>query len=142
MIRVTRRYRFAASHRLHSDQFSIEQNREVFGKCNNPFGHGHDYEIDVTARGPIEERTGRAFDPITLDSLVDREILSAFQNKNMNLDVPEFAVTVPTTENLAIQLGRRLQAGWSAAFPGEWPVLDKIRIRETGRNIFELNLNS
>ena len=142
MIRVTRRYRFAASHRLHSEHFTDEQNREIFGKCNNPYGHGHDYEVDVTARGPVDERTGRAFDPAVLDTLVDREIVSAFQHKNMNVDIPAFAQTVATTENLAIELGRRLSAGWPGCFPGEWPVLEKIRIRETDRNIFELTLNS
>ncbi len=141
MIRVTRRYRFAASHRLHSEHFNEEQNREIFGKCNNPYGHGHDYEIDVTARGPVDERTGRAFDPVALDTLVDREIVSAFQHKNMNADIPAFAMTVPTTENLAIELARRLNASWSASFPGTWPVLEKIRIRETDRNIFELTVH-
>jgi 6-pyruvoyltetrahydropterin/6-carboxytetrahydropterin synthase len=141
VIRVTRRYRFAASHRLHSESFSEEENREIFGKCNNPYGHGHDYEIFVTARGPVDERTGRAFNPAELDTLVDREIVSAFQHKNMNVDIPAFAQTVPTTENLAIELGRRLTKAWSGSFPGEWPVLEKIRIRETDRNIFELTMN-
>lgn len=141
MIRVTRVYRFAASHRLHSEQLTDEENREIFGKCNNPFGHGHDYEIHVTARGPVDERTGRAFDPARLDKLVDREIVTAFHHKNMNVDVPAFAEIVPTTENLAIELGRRLSESWSGSFPGEWPMLEKIRIRETDRNIFELTVN-
>ncbi|MCU1260802.1 MAG: hypothetical protein JWO80_3687, partial [Bryobacterales bacterium] len=113
MIRVTRRYQFAASHRLHSESFSEEKNRAVFGKCNNPYGHGHDYEIFVTARGPVDERTGRALDPARLDELVDREIVAAFHHKNMNLDVPAFARTVPTTENLAIEIARRLTEKWS-----------------------------
>ncbi len=141
MIRVTRRYEFSASHRLHSDHFSEAENQEIFGKCNNPFGHGHNYEIFVTARGPVDPATGRGIDPNLLDQLVSEHILTAFQHKNMNLDVPVFAETVPTTENLAIELGRRLKAAWSSVFPGEWPALDRIRIRETDRNIFELALN-
>ena len=63
IIRVTRRYEFAASHRLHSDRFSDQENQDIFGKCNNPYGHGHDYEIFVTVRGPVDEATGRAVDP-------------------------------------------------------------------------------
>lgn len=139
--RVTRRYEFAASHRLHLDSFTAQQNQEVFGKCNNPYGHGHDYEIFVTVRGPVDQSTGRVVDPARLDRLVESEVVAVYQHKNMNLDVPAFAQTVPTTENLAIEIGRVLTARWKEAFPGQWPVLEKVRIRETDRNIFELALN-
>ena len=141
IVRVTRRYEFSASHRLHSSHFSAEENREIFGKCNNPYGHGHDYEIFVTVRGPVEEGTGRAADAARLDGLVGQHVVSAFHHKNMNLDVPAFAAIVPTTENLAVEIGRRLSERWDEAFPGPWPVLEKVRIRETDRNIFELTLN-
>lgn len=141
MIEVTRRYGFAASHRLHSERFSEAENAELFGKCNNPFGHGHDYEIFVTARGEVDARTGRAFDPAVLDRLVERRVLSAYHHKNMNTDVPEFSNVVPTTENLASAIAVRLKDHWSEAFSGEaLPALCRVRIRETDRNIFELNL--
>jgi len=139
-IDVTRRYGFAASHRLHSPSFSEKENIAVFGKCNNPYGHGHDYEIFVTASGPLDDRTGRVFDPAVLDGLVARRVLEAYQHKNMNTDVPEFAVTVPTTENLASAIAKRLQDYWTEAFPTGLPRLSKVRIRETDRNSFELIL--
>ena len=140
MIAVTRRYGFAASHRLHSDIFSAEENQAVFGKCNNPFGHGHDYELFVTAEGELSRETGRLFDPAVLDALVTDQVLTAYQHKNMNTDVPEFLTVVPTTENVALAIGKRLQDHWTQVFPNGMPRLSKIRIRETDRNIFELNL--
>lgn len=140
MIEVTRKYSFSASHRLHSDLFSEAQNTEVFGKCNNPYGHGHDYEIFVTARGVLDEHTGRVFSPAVLDDLVARHVIDAYEHKNMNADVPEFADTVPTTENLAVAIAARLQDHWVEAFPTGEPRLRKVRIRETDRNIFELIL--
>ncbi|MDQ6676481.1 MAG: 6-carboxytetrahydropterin synthase [Acidobacteriota bacterium] len=137
---MTRRYGFAASHRLHSERFSEAENAALFGKCNNPYGHGHDYEIFVTARGEVDPRTGRAFDPAVLDALVERHVLSAYHHRNMNTDVPEFLGTVPTTENLASAIAARLRDHWSEAFPDAEPALRRVRIRETDRNIFELNL--
>ena len=142
MIHTTRRYVFSASHRLHSDRFTEEENRDVFGKCNNPYGHGHDYELFVTARGPVDAQTGRAVDPKRLDELVYEQVLSALDHKYLNVDVPAFAEAIPTTENLAFEIARMLQSHWREAFPGEWPVLEKLRIRETDRNIFELSLTS
>ncbi len=142
MIRVTRRYQFAASHRLHCPQFSEAENQELFGKCNNPFGHGHNYEIFVTAKGPVDPVTGFAVDGNRLDQLVKSSVVSPFHHKYMNADVPEFRETVPTTENLAVAIARRLEESWKDAFPGEWPALHSIRIRETDRNIFELLISS
>lgn len=138
MIRLTRRYRFSASHRLHAGQLSEAENRELYGKCNNPYGHGHDYLLAVSVRGPVEERSGRAADPSALDRLVLGEVVRPFDHRNLNEDVPEFASVVPTTENLALEIQRRLRRSWSAAFPGEWPRLDGIRIQETKRNTFEI----
>jgi 6-pyruvoyltetrahydropterin/6-carboxytetrahydropterin synthase len=135
---LTRRYAIAASHRLHSAQLSDEENQRIYGKCNNPYGHGHNYVIDVSARGPAGEATGVAVDVTALDELVRRQILEPFGHSNLNMDTDAFQNVVPTSENLAVEICRRLKRHWSAAFPGEWPKLDKIRIVETERNIFEL----
>ena len=140
MFRVTRRYRFAASHRLHSALLSEDRNREAYGKCNNPFGHGHDYVLDVSVRGPAD-RDGRTVDRAALDELVAWQVIEPFDHRNLNVEVAEFARTVPTSENLAVEICRRLKAGWSAVFPGEWPKLDGVRIAETPRNIFEVGAN-
>ncbi len=138
MFLVTRRYFFAASHRLYSPRLSEEENRRIYGKCANPYGHGHNYSIEVSARGPADERTGVALRLADLDGLVHRQVLEPFDHSNLNLDSAAFEERVPTTENLAREIGRRLKRGWSAAFPGEWPKLEKIRIEETARNIFVL----
>jgi 6-pyruvoyltetrahydropterin/6-carboxytetrahydropterin synthase len=138
MFRVTRRYAFAASHRLHSAHLSDEENQRIYGKCNNPYGHGHNYAVEVSARGPADDSSGLAVPIPVLDDLVRREVLMPFDHCNLNVDTGAFCDSVPTTENLAFEIGRRLKRNWSAAFPGEWPKLDKIRIAETDRNIFEL----
>ena len=138
MIQVTRRYRFAASHRLHTDELSEERNRELYGKCNHPYGHGHNYEVEISVRGPLDARSGRAVDLAALDRLVEREVLQAFDHRNLNIEIEELRGVVPTSENLAVELHRRLQRRWPEAFPGAWPRLQKIRIAETARNIFEV----
>ena len=140
MFRVTRSYRFAASHRLDAPQLSAEENRALYGKCNNPYGHGHNYVLEVTARGPVDD-SGLALDTGRLDQLVEREVLAPFGHRNLNLDVNSFQGRVPTSENLAVEICRRLKENWSAAFPGEWPRLDRVRIAETARNIFEVKAN-
>ena len=138
MFRVTRRYQFAASHRLYSPHLGEEENRRVYGKCANPYGHGHNYVLEVSARGPLNESTGSAADPRRLDALVSRHVLSAFDHRNLNLDVASFADIVPTSENLAVEICRRLKRHWPSEFPGEWPKLEIVRIAETARNIFEI----
>lgn len=138
MFRVTRQYRFSASHRLHSDVLSEEKNQHLYGKCNNPYGHGHNYVVDVSAHGPIDERTGRAVDIRLLDQLVTQQVLGPFEHRNLNAEVGAFERVVPTSENLAAEICRRLKHNWSTVFPGEWPRLEKIRIAETPRNIFEI----
>lgn len=139
MIRLTRRYRFSSSHRLHDRARSDEENRALYGKCNNPHGHGHDYVLEVSLRGPVDAATGRAADWKALDTLVRGEVLDAFDHKNLNAEVPAFVRVVPTTENLALEIRRRLEATWAAAFPGTWPRLERIRIEETKRNRIELS---
>jgi 6-pyruvoyltetrahydropterin/6-carboxytetrahydropterin synthase len=138
VFRITRQYRFAASHRLHSGALTEEENQSLYGKCNNPYGHGHNYIVDVSVRGPLEERTGRVLDVRLLDQLVDRQVLTPFDHRNLNAEVEQFERVVPTSENLAREICRRLKQNWHTAFPGEWPKLEKIRIAETPRNIFEI----
>jgi 6-pyruvoyltetrahydropterin/6-carboxytetrahydropterin synthase len=129
---LTRRYRFSASHRLDVPSLSAEENRRLFGKCNNPYGHGHDYVLDVTLEGAPDE-SGQVANRRELDLFVDKKILERLDHKNLNLDVPELARVTPTTENLAVAVRGMLQ--------GEWPFragLARVRISETDRNIFEL----
>ena len=134
MVRLTRRYRFPASHRLHSQKLSEAQNQEVYGKCNNPFGHGHNYVIEIGVRGEIDLNTGCAVDVAMLDSLVKEHVVSAFDHRYLNAEVPAFAAVVPTAENIGMETRRRLEAVW----PANFPVLEKVRVQETNRNIIEL----
>jgi 6-pyruvoyltetrahydropterin/6-carboxytetrahydropterin synthase len=137
MVRVTRRYGFPASHRLHSLLLSDAENDAVYGKCNNPHGHGHNYEIELTVKGDVDAMTGRAVDLGALDRLAKSEILEPLSYRNLNEEVAAFREVVPTTENLARELDRRLRTTWAAAFPAG-PELETVRIRETDRNICEV----
>jgi len=138
VFRVTRRYQFAASHRLHSARLSQEENQRVYGKCNQPYGHGHNYMVEVSARGPLDAVSGRAVDPALLDLLVAKQVLQPFDHRNLNAEVESFRDVVPTSENLGVEICRRLKRNWSTVFAGEWPRLEKVRIEETPRNIFEV----
>jgi 6-pyruvoyltetrahydropterin/6-carboxytetrahydropterin synthase len=139
VIRVTRRYGFSASHRLHAAGLTEDENYRLYGKCNNPFGHGHNYVLEVSVRGPVDVRSGRAVDPAALDRLVRERVLAAVDHKNLNEQIEEFSHIVPTTENLGLLIHRRLKQAWTQRFPGPWPQLEKVRIAETERNIFEVN---
>ena len=136
MIRLTRQYKFAASHRLHSDALSEPENQRVYGKCNNPFGHGHDYVLQIVARGPVNPETGLLLNLDRLDELVGRVLLRDFQNRNLN-DLDAFKALVPTTENLALVAERQLRHGWTGIFAGNPVELVGVRILETARNRFE-----
>ena len=136
MIRLTRQYKFTASHRLHSDALSEQENQRVYGKCNNPFGHGHDYVLQVVARGPADPGTGLLLNLDRLDDLVGRVLLRDFQNRNLN-DLDAFKTLVPTTENLALVAERQLRNGWPGVFTGSPVELVGVRILETARNSFE-----
>ncbi len=138
MITVNRRYRFSASHRLHVPSLDEGANDELFGKCNNPFGHGHNYEFEVSVEGPIDARTGRAVDLDALDALVARAVVARYDHRYLNAELPEFAEEVPTTENLGVQIERRLAAEWASVFPSGKPGLRRIRIFETERNIIDI----
>jgi 6-pyruvoyltetrahydropterin/6-carboxytetrahydropterin synthase len=129
-IELGRRYRFSASHRLHSAHLTEEENCRVFGKCNNPYGHGHNYVVEVTVSGNVDPATGMIANLADLDSFVERHMLDEFDLKSLNEDVPAFLDTVPTTENLCIEIFQRLKS-----FPKAR--LERIRIEETGKNSFE-----
>src|SRR5258705_9984230 len=109
MIQVTRRYGFSASHRLHTPDLPEEENRRLYGKCNNPFGHGHNYVLEVSVRGPVEARSGRAVDPAALDQLVREKVLRALDHKNLNEEIEAFKRLVPTSENLGLLIHERLK---------------------------------
>jgi len=134
-VELGRRYRFAASHRLHTPALSEEENRRVFGKCNNAHGHGHNYVLEVRVSGPVDPATGMIANLADLDKFVEREILEPFDHKSLNEDVPAFRDAVPTTENLCKEIYRRL-----SAFP--YARLERVRIEETANNSFEYSGNS
>jgi 6-pyruvoyltetrahydropterin/6-carboxytetrahydropterin synthase len=138
-VRLTRRYTFAASHRLHSAAVSDAENREIYGKCNNPNGHGHNYEVELTVCGTVDPVTGRVVDLRLLDALAERQILAPFRYRNLNEEVAAFRIAVPTTENLGLEVDRRLRDAWPETFATGGPRLEKIRIRETDRNICEIS---
>lgn len=125
-----RRYHFAASHRLHSGKLSEEENWRVYGKCNNPYGHGHNYVLEVQVSGAVNPATGMIANLADLDAFVGREVLEAFDHRNLNEEVAAFRAVVPTTENLCKEAYARLK-GFRAAR------LERVRIEETGNNSFE-----
>jgi 6-pyruvoyltetrahydropterin/6-carboxytetrahydropterin synthase len=139
MMLVTRKYRFSASHRLHAPELGEAENRQLYGKCNNPFGHGHNYEVAVTVRGPVEARSGRVVDLDRLDGLVRREVLEPFEHRNLNEEVDAFRASVPTSENLGREVVRRLKQNWRAVFSADGPHLERVAIAETSRNAFEVS---
>ena len=129
-IELGRRYRFAASHRLHSSVLSEEENSRVFGKCSNPYGHGHNYTVEVCLSGEVDPSTGMIANLADLDAFVEQQFLEEFDHRSLNEDVPVFREKVPTTENLCIEIFRRLKN-----FP--YAHLERVSIQETGNNSFE-----
>jgi 6-pyruvoyltetrahydropterin/6-carboxytetrahydropterin synthase len=142
-VTLTRRYRFSASHRLHSPMLSVEANEQVYGRCNNPFGHGHNYVLEVSVSGPVDPRTGRVVALSDLDALVHKHVLAIYDGSYMNVDIDTFqGDVVPTTENVAVDIRRRLEAQWPPHGPA-WlhtanpPRLTGVRLYETRKNIFD-----
>ena len=131
-MKLTRRYRFSASHRLDTPALSADENRKLYGKCNNPYGHGHDYVLDVTVAGSPDE-SGQIVGREALDRLVGERILARFDHRNLNVEIAELRGVVPTTENLAVVIEKALGDAWPLTAK-----LDRVRISETERNIFEL----
>ena len=129
-----RRYRFSASHRLHSDQMSDAENRATYGKCNNPHGHGHNYVLEVTVSGQVNEN-GMVCNLVYLDDCVHRNVVTRFDLDNLNTQ-PEFSTSVPTTENLCTVIFDLLNQDILKRKLG--PVhLDSVRLEETMLNSFE-----
>jgi len=126
---LTRRYWFSASHRLHCEQMSDAENKLVYGKCNNPHGHGHNYAVEVTVAGQVDSRTGMICNLVDLDDFVERNILQRFGHENLNT-LPEFKGVVPTTENLCVTIYDILQQDFQHA------EVEKVRIEETMLNSF------
>ncbi len=127
---LSRRYRLSASHRLHTEQFSPEQNRAVYGKCNHPHGHGHNYTVEVMVSGPVDPVTGMVCNLSDLDGFMQQRIVNRFDHTNLNLD-PSFATLVPTTENLCIEIYKVINAELARV------KLEKVRVEETSNNFFE-----
>jgi len=129
-IELGRRYKFSASHRLHSKKLSEQENRTVYGKCNNPYGHGHNYVLEVCVSGAVDPATGMIANLVDLDGFVEREVLEPFDHKLLNEEVAAFRENVPTTENLCKEIYRRLKR-----FPKA--KLERVRVEETSNNAFE-----
>jgi len=129
---LTRAYMFSASHRLHCDDFSPEKNVEVYGKCNNPHGHGHNYRIEVTVGGQVDPKLGMICDLGELDAFVQNEVLERYGLQNLNT-FTEFKDVVPTTENLSVEIFNRVRSGFKPA------QITKVRIEETAMNSFEFS---
>ena len=126
---LSRRYHFSASHRLHVDALSPEKNRATFGKCNNPFGHGHNYVVQVTFSGPVDSTTGMVTNLGDLDSFAQREMLDVFDHANLNTLEP-FLDQVSTTENLCVEV-------WEIFASYPHAKLERVHIEETGNNSFD-----
>jgi 6-pyruvoyltetrahydropterin/6-carboxytetrahydropterin synthase len=125
-----RRYMLSASHRLHADALSAEQNRAAYGKCNNPHGHGHNYIVEVLVGGAVDAETGMVLNMVALDETVRSRVVDRFDHTNLNLD-PLFLNQVPTTENLCRTVFELLKDALPA---GE---LEYVRVEETENNFFQ-----
>lgn len=132
MLTLTRSYEFAASHRLHSPALTESENLALFGKCNNPAGHGHNYVLEVTFTGEADPRTGMIADLEAVDAAVESEVVDRYDHKNLSVDLPEFADKPATSEYVAQEIFDRL----NGALPAK---LVRIRLYETARNIFEVS---
>ena len=131
MVYLTKVYEFSAAHRLHSVVLSDAENLEIFGKCNNPAGHGHNYVLEVTVKGDVDVRTGLVTHLDHLDEVVQKQVFARFDYKHLNLDTPEFENVNPTSENFVKVL-------WDVLAPNLRPaVLYRLRLRETPKNHFD-----
>ena len=131
---LSRRYHFSASHRLHSEAYSEERNRAVYGKCNNPHGHGHNYTVQITVSGPVDAVTGMVCNLGDLDAFAQTNLLARFDHTNLNT-LACFEEKVSTTENLTIEIHRVFE-DFSAAH------LERVHIEETSNNSFDYSGDS
>ncbi|HEV3278380.1 MAG TPA: 6-carboxytetrahydropterin synthase [Terriglobia bacterium] len=125
MVYVTRRAEFSASHFYHNPELSPEENQRIFGKCNNPHGHGHNYVLDVTVEGDVDARTGMVVDLKDLKQVIEDEVMQAMDHRFLNEEVPAFREIIPTTENIAREIWRRLDGKIAAGS------LHRVRLYET-----------
>ncbi len=131
-VTLTRTFEFAAAHRLHLESETPERNWELFGKCTNPAGHGHNYLLEVTVSGSVDPRTGMMVDLLALDRAVEELVVDRYDHKNFNCDVPEFAGVNPTSEVIVTKIFEALDGRLPAR-------LERVRLYETARNIFEIS---
>lgn len=130
-VTVTRRLHFSAAHRVHNPAMSDEENRRTFGKCNNPNWHGHNYILDVSVRGPVDERTGYVIDLSRVKDIVTREVIDKVDHRNLNLEVDFLRDIIPTTENVVV-------AFWRVLYPALRPAtLTRLVLWETVNNYVE-----
>jgi 6-pyruvoyltetrahydropterin/6-carboxytetrahydropterin synthase len=109
LLYITRKARFSAAHRYSNPSWSEEKNRQVFGPASNPFGHGHNYEVEVTVAGEVDPETGMVLNLREIDEILQEEVISRMDYRHLNEEVPEFKSRVPTTENLAISVWERME---------------------------------
>ena len=128
---VTRRLHFSAAHRVHNPAMSDEENRRTFGKCNNPNWHGHNYILDVSVKGGLDERTGYVIDLSRIKDIVTREVIDKVDHRNLNLEVDFLRDTIPTTENLVVAIWRVIEPALKPAS------LSKLVLWETVNNYVE-----
>ncbi len=125
MIYLTRKCEFSASHYYNNPEFTPEENRRIFGKCNNPHGHGHNYTLELTVRGTVDQKTGFVIDLKDLKEILSREVLDVMDHRFLNREVSEFAKAIPTTENIAIAIWNRVGPKLNIA------QLHRVRVYET-----------
>jgi len=134
IVEITRREEFSASHRLHDPDLSDEENRALYGICNNPNGHGHNYEVEVTVRGPVPDGTGMVMDLNRLQRLILERLIEPVEHKHLNFDVPFLEGTITTAENVAVAFWRELEPGLE---PFRGARLQRIRVRESRMNFVD-----
>jgi len=125
MIYLTRKAEFSASHYYHNPKFTPEENQRVFGKCSNLNGHGHNYTLEVTVKGEVDERTGFVVDLKQLKDILESEVVSAMDHRHLNKEVAEFASRIPTVENIAVVIWNRLSPKLNRA------KLHRVRVYES-----------
>ena len=138
---LTRRYKFSAAHRLHSKDLSLKENQKIYGKCNNPEGHGHNYLLEVTVSGPVEKETGMCVDVEELDRIIQDSVIEKFDHKHLNFEIPDFNGSVPTGENIVRVIWKILSDNFTQGrYPSkriQVPKLCRLKLQETRDNFFE-----
>ncbi len=137
MVYLTRSIEFAASHRLHAEKLSPDENRRIYGKCNNPHGHGHNYVAEVTVAGEPDARSGIVIDLGRFERLLEDEVETRFDHKHLNLDTDFFKDCPATAENIAVTIWKLLEAKVPACREGGAVKLHRVRLIETARSWFD-----